>query len=68
MKDPGRECRIIPSLSDIFKEDERFDGWPSLQVRVEFAPWYWRVGWYSCRVDGHFLIVYLGPVVVHLWA
>jgi hypothetical protein len=68
VKDPGREVRIIPSLSDVFKEDERFDGWPSLQVHVEFAPWYWRVGWYSCREDGHFLILWLGPVQVHLWA
>lgn len=59
--------KLIPSVSDVLGKYD--DDWlPSLQVSIELAPWYWRVGCYSAPVNGHFLILYLGPIRVNLWA
>lgn len=65
MKEP-RSIKLIPSISDLCKRED--DEWPSLTVTLELAPWYWRVGAYSAPANGHFLILYLGPVRVTLWA
>lgn len=64
--DEPRDFKLIPSLSDVW--NERFSGWPSFQVHLELAPWYWRVGFYRAPTDGHFILIWLGPVVMHLWA
>jgi hypothetical protein len=60
------DIKLVPSPSDIW--EERFSGWPSLQINVELAPWYWRVSWYRAPVDGHFLLLQFGPLILHLWA
>ncbi len=57
---------LIPSVSDVFGRED--DEWPSAQIQLELAPWYWRVGYYRAPTDGHFLILYLGPLRLHLWA
>lgn len=59
------DVKLIPSISDVFGRED--DEWPSLTVTVELAPWFWRVGWYRAPVNGHFLILYLGPLRVCLW-
>lgn len=61
------EHYLIPSVSDrLGKHDD--DWLPSFTIEIELAPWYWRLGWYSVPKDGHFLMIYLGPVRIHLWA
>lgn len=65
LPDDATDIKVIPSLSDV---NERFAEWPSVQIELELAPWFWRLGWYSAPVNGHFLILYLGPVRVQVGA
>lgn len=63
LPDDATDIKLVPSLSDT----GRCKSWPSVQIELELAPWFWRLGWYSAPVNGHFLILYLGPVRLHLW-
>lgn len=65
LPDDAIDIKVVPSLSDV---NDRFEGWPSVQIELELAPWFWRLGWYRAPVDGHFLMLYLGPLRLHVWA
>ena len=65
LPDDAIDVKLIPSISDFLGRED--SDWPSLSVSIELAPWYWRVGWYSAPVHGHFLLLYLGPLRLNLW-
>lgn len=65
LPDDAIDIKVIPSLSDV---NDRFAEWPSVQIELELAPWFWRLGWYHAPAGPHFLILYLGPIRVQVYA
>jgi len=41
--------------------------WPSLSIKLEIAPWHWRIRWYHDDIEPCWTLS-LGPFTVEWWA
>lgn len=46
---------------------DTFDTWPSLTIKVQLAPWHWRLWWYRDDLDPCFLVE-VGPLTLYYGA